>query len=274
VPEKVTGEFEVERRPRGVIRIVGPDAAAYLQGQISQDVESLDAESPAWSLLLSPNGKLVAWFRIRRLRDDEFMLDMEPDVVGAAVARLTRFKLRTNAEIIVEENWTHRSSLDHGAPTADDGLVADLSWPGFNLKGTLVPGAPPDGVRSSDVIQETRIRAAMPMMGVDIDAETIPAEGGNPLIDLSVSFTKGCYTGQELVARIDSRGGNVPRPLRVLESAEPIAVGAAVEFDGQEIGNVTSAVGTVALARILRKADIGSAVTVGGIAARVIAPTG
>ena len=65
-------------------------------------------------------------------------------------------------------------------------------------------------------------------MGRELTEDTIPGEGGQRLIDLSVSFTKGCYTGQELVARIDSRGGNVPRPVRVLAAdGEPGLVGGA-----------------------------------------------
>jgi len=268
-----TGSQKVVR-PRGVVRVAGPDAEKYLQGQISQDLDALDADVPAWSLLLDPGGKLVSWFRIRREADGAFMLDMEPEVVEATVARLNRFKLRTDAEITVEDGWVLTSYFGAGERVEDGGSVADLSWPGFETQGTLDRSPLPDGPLSSDVIEEARIRAAVPLMGVDIDDETIPGEGGQPFIDLSVSFTKGCYTGQELVARIDSRGGNVPRPLRVLEGDAPIAVGAAVVFEGQEVGTVTSAAGNVGLARLLRKADIGAAVTVGGLDALVTAPTG
>lgn len=256
--------------PRGVVAVTGSEAAAYLQGQVSQDIDAIPDGGAAWSLVLDPTGKLVAWFRIWRLGDG-FRLDVDPGVMTALVARLDRFKLRTDVEFAPETGWSMESALD--GPGDGDGWV-DFDWPGFPVGQRLIPSVTAPTV--DDGYEEARIRAAVPVMGVDIDDETIPAEGGQPLIEMSVSFTKGCYTGQELVARIDSRGGNVPRPLRVLESADgsALAVGATVVFDGQEIGTTTSAAGSVALGRILRKAEIGSAVEVGGVAATVIAPTG
>ncbi|MGO8056067.1 CAF17-like 4Fe-4S cluster assembly/insertion protein YgfZ, partial [Rhizobium leguminosarum] len=84
--------------------------------------------------------------------------------------------------------------------------------------------------------------------GVDVDGDTIPAEAGRWTIEQGVSFTKGCYTGQELVARIDSRGGNVPRPLRVLRFDGPVDAGGEVlDAEGQVVGRITSAAGDVAL---------------------------
>jgi folate-binding protein YgfZ len=105
-------------------------------------------------------------------------------------------------------------------------------------------------------------------MGAELTDATIPAEAGQWLIDSSVSFTKGCYTGQELVARIDSRGGNVPRPLRGLRvDGGPPAIGSVVERDGDQVGQVTSSatsavLGAVALAPISRTVEVGSEVSV------------
>lgn len=96
-----------------------------------------------------------------------------------------------------------------------------------------------------------RLDAVWPAMGKELDERTIPAETG--LVDRAVSFTKGCYTGQELVARIDSRGGHVPRHLRRLELAvEGAPEGAVVEVDGKERGRLTSVTGAVALAYLHR----------------------
>ena len=117
---------------------------------------------------------------------------------------------------------------------------------------------------------------------VEINADTIPAELGQWVIDTSVSFTKGCYTGQELVARIDSRGGNVPRHLRVVEidGDDPVPGGTPIEAgDLGEVGLVTSAApapgdtgGQVALAFVKRSADDGEvAATAGGRTARILA---
>jgi tRNA-modifying protein YgfZ len=96
----------------------------------------------------------------------------------------------------------------------------------------------------------SRLAAGWPAMGRELDDKTIPGETG--LVDRAVSFTKGCYTGQELVARIDSRGGNVPRHLRRLTLASSAPEGAAVEVDGKERGRLTSVEGAEALAYVQR----------------------
>jgi len=89
-----------------------------------------------------------------------------------------------------------------------------------------------------------------------------------------VSFTKGCYTGQELVARIDSRGGNVPRPIRVIQADGELAIGDEVRVDGDVVGVVTSAIGDVALAPLMRRVEVGDSVEVGSLSARVVEPAG
>ena len=99
----------------------------------------------------------------------------------------------------------------------------------------------------------SRIAARWPAMGKELTESTIPAETG--LVDRAVSFTKGCYTGQELVARIDSRGGNVPRHLRGLELAGDAPEGATIEVDGKERGRITSVEGTDALAYVHRDVE-------------------
>ena len=196
----------------------------------------------AWSLVLQPNGKVASWFRIHRVAEADFLLDTDAGHADVLVARLERFKLRTDATI----------------EPSDTPIPAPVDWPGAD--------DPTD--------EEQRIRAGMPRMGRELTDETIPGEGGQRLIDLSVSFTKGCYTGQELVARIDSRGGNVPRPVRVLAAEGPLEVGAAVTADGAEVGRVTSAAGSYALAPLMRKVEIGDSVMVGDVAAVVSEPAG
>lgn len=227
---------------RDTVRVHGPDSATYLQGQISQDVDALVAGDTAWSLVLQPNGKVSSWFRIHRVADADFLLDIDPGHADVLIARLERFKLRTDATIEV----------------VDTPIPDPVEWPGVD--------DPTDAGQ--------RIRAGMPRMGAELTDETIPGEGGQRLIDLSVSFTKGCYTGQELVARIDSRGGNVPRPVRILLADGPLQVGATVTADGAEVGTVTSAAGTAALAPLMRKVEIGDTVDVGGVSAVVSEPAG
>jgi folate-binding protein YgfZ len=201
--------------PPGLARItvVGPDAAAYLQGQLSQDVAALAVGASAWSLLLQPSGKLGSWLWVTRVAHDGFDLAVEPVAVEAVLARLQRFKLRTDAEIRgpVESNESNESNERDEA---------------------------------------VRIEAGVPRMGAEIIDEVMPAELGQWLIDRSVSFTKGCYTGQELVARVDSRGGNVPRHLRglVVDGAVVPPAGAEIMVGDKVVGSVTSSARSAALA--------------------------
>jgi folate-binding protein YgfZ len=255
---------------RGVVRATGADVVSYLQGQVSQDVEALESGSSTWSLVLQPSGKLTAWFRIHRVGDDEFLLDLEPELVDDLLARLERFKLRTAAEFVSEPDW-QMLSIRGDVPPDLEGIVARFDWPAFSGVDVLALDVvvPDDITIDPAAFDEARIRATVPRMGVDLDDGTIPGEGGAHFIDMNVSFTKGCYTGQELVARIDSRGGNVPRPLRTLVGEESLTEGAPVLFEGTDVGVVSSAEATVGLARMLRKVEPGSTVEVDGITATV-----
>jgi folate-binding protein YgfZ len=117
----------------------------------------------------------------------------------------------------------------------------DADWPGLPGVDLLGPDpAPPEGVPivSFEAYEAVRIEAGVPVMGAELTDRTIPAETG--IIDRTVSFTKGCYTGQELVARIDSRGGHVPRHLRGVVLPEAAPPGAAVEVEGKTVGSLSS----------------------------------
>jgi folate-binding protein YgfZ len=229
--------------PRDFVRAAGPDAVSFLQGQLSQDVGGLAVGGSTWALLLHPQGKVVAFLRVLRTADDAFVLETDAGFGPAVIERLNRFKLRVKADLDPLD-WrcvAVRGPQSHEV-VGERGVVAD--WPG--LPGVdLVGESPvvPDGVPlcSMDAYEVVRIEAGIPVMGRELDEGTIPAEAG--VVDRSVSFTKGCYTGQELVARIDSRGGNVPRRLRgviVADGAVPPA-GATIEVDGKDVGRLTSA---------------------------------
>jgi folate-binding protein YgfZ len=225
--------------PRDFVRAAGPDVDSFLQGQLSQDVAGLAAGASTWALLLQPQGKVVAFLRVLRVGDEEMVLETDAGFGPAVVERLNRFKLRVKCDL---DPLPWRCLAVRG-PRAHDlvagGVVAD--WPG--LPGAdLVGEAPaaPAGVRmcSMDAYEAVRIEAGIPVMGRELDENTIPAEAG--VVDRSVSFTKGCYTGQELVARIDSRGGNVPRRLRGVVLGDEAPAGATIEVDGKEAGRLTS----------------------------------
>ncbi|MEZ5167211.1 MAG: hypothetical protein R2695_12275 [Acidimicrobiales bacterium] len=265
-----------------MVRITGTDAATYLQGQISQDVTTIAAGESAWSLLLDPSGKLISWFRLHRLGDHEFLADLEPATVDRLVARLRRFVLRTDVEFESEPDWRMLSvraatpaELDVSAVADVEGLRAGVDWPGFvgvDVLGAAL-GVPAGWVFDEPAVEALRVRAGFPTVSADLDDDTIPAEMGPGVIVRSVSFDKGCYTGQELVARVDSRGNNVPRPLRRLEGDADLVVGAEIRSvdDGEPVGTLSSAAGPHGLARVRRRVEPGSRVTVGGIGAIVVA---
>lgn len=228
---------------RDAVTVVGPDAGTYLQGQLSQDVAGLAVGAGAWTFVLSPQGKVDAWGRVSRTADAAFVLDVDPGHGPALRDRLARFLLRTEAELAAA-TWPMVAVRGRAGIAAPAGvLAADPAWPGTTGVDLLGPGAevPADlAVCSLAALERLRIEAGVPRMGAEVNDRTIPAEVG--VVERSVSFTKGCYTGQELVARIDSRGGNVPRHLRIVEGpedAEP-AVGAEVVVDGAVVGALTS----------------------------------
>ncbi|MEA2902257.1 MAG: tRNA-modifying protein YgfZ [Actinomycetota bacterium] len=230
--------------PRDFVRVAGPDAMKFLQGQLSQQVD-VPVGTSAWSFLLQPQGKVVAFLRLTRSGDEEYILDTDGGWAPAVVERLNRFKLRVKAEIEVLEGWRCLAVRGPGAhEAAPDGVPADWpGWPGVDLIGPVGDVEPPAGVRACSVeaYEIARIEAGVPVMGRELDESTIPAEAG--IVDRAASFTKGCYTGQELVARIDSRGGNVPRRLRgvvVGDGHSVPPVGAVVHAGGKDVGVLTS----------------------------------
>ena len=252
---------------RDVLRAAGPDTLAFLQGQLSQDVD-LDVGRSAWAFLLQPQGKVVALLRVTRRADDEFLLDTDGGWGGTVLERLQRYKLRVKCDL---EPLDWRVVALRGprspevAPSAEgDVVVAVADWPGWPGLDLLGPSpASPAGVRpcSEDAYDVVRIETGVPAMGSELDERTIPAEAG--VVAQTVSFTKGCYTGQELVARIDSRGGNVPRHLRgvVIGGGSPPPAGAAVEADGKEVGSLTSVGVSPGLGAPVALAYIGRAVS-------------
>jgi folate-binding protein YgfZ len=217
---------------REVLRLHGADVVTYLQGQLTQDVESIDVGDSGWSFVLQPHGKVDGFVRLTRVGDQEFLMDYDRGQTQVLTERLERFKMRTKITI---EPTAFKVLAVRGAalvsPTQKDVVVASVSWKG--MTGYDLIGADPsvpDGVIEVDdeAYEVLRVSAGFPIMGAELDHLTIPAEAGAN--DLAISFTKGCYTGQELVARIDARGGNVPRHLRaiVFEGDEHIPRGATI----------------------------------------------
>jgi folate-binding protein YgfZ len=263
--------FPVER---DVVRASGPDAASYLHGQLSQEVAALAIGGSARSFLLDPTGKTVAWLRVTRVADDALVLDTDPGFGPAMVARLERFKLRTDCTFeLLDWQCVALRGADVPAVGACAGaaeVVVAAPWPGGGAgaigvdllgRSVQVPSGVAEGTAAEH--EALRVAAGIPVTGIDLAADGIPNEAGRWVIDSSISFTKGCYTGQELVMRIDSRGGNVPHPLRLLDLLDPEPpAGAEVVVDDKAVGRLTSVAGGHALGPISRAVEPGSEVTV------------
>jgi folate-binding protein YgfZ len=202
-----------------IITIEGPDAATYLQGQITQDVRPLAVGDRTWTFVLEPTGRVVALASLARTADARFEIGVDDGFGEALLARLARFKLRVKAEL---------------------SLVSAVREPGEPV------------VTAAD-----RVARGWPLMGAEIvPGETIPAETG--LTGLAVSFTKGCYTGQELVERMDARQAVAPRRLVRVHGPADLEQGAQLAHDGKVVGRVTTAAGPSGLAYVARTVPDGA----------------
>ncbi len=223
---------------------------------------------------------MVAWFRIVRTGEESFHLIVDEGGGEAILARLERFKLGTKADILVTQEAVvsvRASSPDElpaGSSVLDGALgVVPLLWPslaGADLFGPA--GKLYTAEAESGLVEPLRIAAGIPSFGSEYHEKTIPAELG--VVDMSADFTKGCYTGQELVARTDSRGNNTPRQTRVLSgTGSAPAVGTEPMLDDVAAGVLTSVAGLdggwVALASIKRSAFDAAELTVDDVTATV-----
>jgi len=211
----------IVRRPRAFVRVAGPDAADYLQRMVSNDVEALSPGESCDALLLTPKARVIAPLRILRRGSDDFLVLTEPELGDIVLQQLQRARFAAKAEIEPEE---HESWLVIG--------------------GDEVLDERPDGVELGEQEAERRrIEAGIPRWGQDIDDRVLPAEAG--LDETHVSFSKGCYPGQEPIARQRYRG-KVNRRLRVLEVADA-QPGDEIRSAEKVVGRITSAVPGVAL---------------------------
>lgn len=206
--------------PRDTVVVEGPDALSYLHSQISQDIRDLAVGAAQWTFVLDPAGKVVSFARVVRTGDERYELDCDAGFGEGLLGRLNRFKIRVKAETSL--TTTTRAGAD--GDVEHDRIVA--GWP--RLGSEIVPG------------------------------ETIP--GGTGLTAIAVNFTKGCYPGQELVERMDSRAAQAPRTLRRLTVVDGTAIGDAVFGGADEVGEITSVSGTAALAWVKRSSDLGDIV--------------
>jgi folate-binding protein YgfZ len=210
----------IDPAARDQVEVAGSDALTYLQSQIAQEIRSQEIGETQWTLVLDPAGKIDALARITRTGGETFVLDTDAGFGEQLAARINRFKIRVDADVTLKPAETNRPSDAHEA---------------------------------------ARIAAGWPRMGCEIvPGETIPVITG--VLDLAVNFTKGCYPGQELVERMDSRGADAPQSLRILTIADGASTGDPVEdAAGNDVGRITSIApgGGLALGYVKRGSDVG-----------------
>lgn len=246
-----TEAIVVDRSDRGAVAVTGAETFSFLQSLLSVDVDDLRDGEARHALLLTPQGKLDVDLRVLRVGDDAW-LDCEPGYGQRLAASLERFRIRVKAEIVDRTGeWGCVSVRGPGASAAvavPDGARLVPMEGGFDAVG------PRDALVDTcqravgpDVYDAWRIEAGIPRQGFELDEKTIPQEAF--LERDAVSFTKGCFLGQEVVCRIDTRG-HVNRFLRALREIEgPVRPprGAEVVVDDRVVGTVTSTVADCAL---------------------------
>jgi tRNA-modifying protein YgfZ len=205
---------DIATREREFVRVAGPDAADYLQRMVSNDVEALGIGEACPALLLTAKARVIAPLVVLRRGAEDFLLLTEPGRGDVVRAELVRLRFRAQCEVEPEE---HEAVLVFGG---SEGFATD--WPGARevLDAGLAPTLTPEE------LELRRIEAGVPRWGREIDERILPAEAG--LDATHVSFDKGCYPGQEPIARLHYRG-KTNRELRVVELS-----------DGVEVERVTS----------------------------------
>lgn len=228
--------IRVGRRPRGFVGVRGPDAASYLQAMVSNDVEALGPGESCEALILTAKGRVIAPLTVYRRAADDYVLLTEAELAERVRAALVRSRFAAKVAIELED---HSSVLVVGRETPPGG-VANREF-GVAAYELLDEETPAWGEIGDEELERLRIRAGTPRYGRELDERVLPAEAG--LDRTAIDFEKGCYPGQEPIARQHYRG-RVNRTLRVLEleGDELPAYDAELDYEGKVVGRVTSAV--------------------------------
>ncbi len=254
-----TTTVRVARRPRAFVRVLGPDAADYLERMVSNEVETLDTGASRDALLLTPKARVIAPVRILRRSDQDFLLLTEPELGEVVTTTLARSRFAAKVEIELEE---HSSTVVFGGT----GGIAnpDYGQPAVEVLDAEAAGAP----IGEEELERMRILAGTPAWGKELDERVLPAEAA--LEATHISFTKGCYPGQEPIARQHHRG-RVNRRLRILELDEELAPtrDAEIRHGDKVVGRITSSVPGLALGYVRVEIPDDADLTVGSDRARV-----
>jgi folate-binding protein YgfZ len=294
-------ECGVLPRRRGVIAVTGPDGAEYLQGQVTNDVEALAVGEGQYAALLDRKGHMQTDLRVLRSGAEEIQVDLEPAPKDQALRHLTMYSI--GRDVAVADATQTRALLSLIGPRAAEVAVVP-PLPEFANEATAIAGIEALAVGTRDgidlfcaaadrdrllaalveagavevtpeAVEIVRVEAGVPRFGAEMDARTMPAEAS--IVEDAVSFTKGCYIGQETVARLHYKG-KPNRHLRGLKLSGAAAPGAALRLGEKEVGTlggavVSPALGPIGLAIVRREAEPGTELTVGedGVTAEVVA---
>ncbi len=290
----------LDRSERGKLLVSGPDGAEYLQGQLTNDVESLEVGDGQYAALLDRKGHMQADLRVLRRAEEEIWIDTEAVALPGVLRHLTMYSI--GRDVAVADVTAEAAILSLIGPRAIEiagtaalpehaNEAASLAGVEFLAAGTregvdlicasadaerlrealLAAGAVEVGAEAAEIL---RVEAGVPRFGAEMTGETMPAEAG--IVESAVSFTKGCYIGQETVARLHYKG-KPNRHLRGLRLSAPVEPGAPLLLGEKEVGRVGSAVvspafGPIALAILRREAEPGAELALGedGVTARVV----
>ncbi|HET8814957.1 MAG TPA: glycine cleavage T C-terminal barrel domain-containing protein [Solirubrobacterales bacterium] len=292
----------VERTGRGLLIVAGAEAAEYLQGQLTNDIESLLPGEVVYAALLDRKGHMQADMRVLRPGEEPALwLDLEPEGLEATRRHLQTYKI--GRDVDVHDVGDRHALLSLIGPRAVEvagtAVLPEQACEETTIGGArclavgttegidlFVPAAEQAGVRntlldagavevSPAAAEILRIESGRPRFGAEMGTATMPAEAG--IVEQAVSFTKGCYIGQETVARLHYKG-KPNRHLRGLRFSAPAAAGDVLRVDEKEVGTVGSAavspaLGPIGLAILRREAEPGATVAVGedGVTAEVVA---
>jgi folate-binding protein YgfZ len=277
-----TDAVVVDRSNRGRLILTGSDVADFLQGQVSNDVEALAPGTGCYATLLTAKGKIRCDMRILR-GEDWFLLDSEPQALPVLEHMVRVYAIGRDVKSTRDGRgvWSiigpsARDALDNPPPATEHSHAEGaLGLYVATDNGVDVIGERPDLPEATPEIAEIlRIESGRPRLGFDLGDDVIPQEAG--INERAISFTKGCYVGQETVARLFYKG-KPNRHLRGLRLSEPVERGAVIRGAERELGRVSSTCvsptfGPIALALVRREAEPGGSVQVGdgGAVAQVV----
>jgi tRNA-modifying protein YgfZ len=305
-PIELDGQYRALReeagyliRERTALLVSGPDAAEYLQGQLTNDIEAIAPEAGRYAALLDRKGHLSSDMRVLRL-ENGIWLDLEPGAAEAVLKHLRMYSVGRDVEVEdVTERWAIVSLIGPraGELSGFEGLGPEHAqrfrqWDGTDVLGVatdlgvdLILNAE-DAVTiegalaevgavqvSGEAAEIVRVESGRPRFGLDMGSEHMPAEAG--IVERAVDFEKGCYIGQEPVARLHYRG-KPNRTLRGLRLSATAAHGDPLRLGEKEVGTIgtvslSPANGPIALAIVRREAEVGEQLAVGdGTTAEVV----